>query len=29
MMLGDFRLTVEVKLVDNAGNSGIQFRSEA
>ncbi|WP_419580925.1 PVC-type heme-binding CxxCH protein [Stieleria magnilauensis] len=25
----DFRLTVEVKLVDNAGNSGIQFRSHA
>ena len=24
----DFRFTVEVKLVDNAGNSGIQFRSE-
>ena len=24
----DFRLTLEVKLVDNAGNSGIQFRSE-
>lgn len=26
---GDFRLTLEVKLVANAGNSGIQFRSEA
>ena len=25
----DFRLSLEVKLVDNAGNSGIQFRSEA
>ncbi|MEM1069820.1 MAG: family 16 glycoside hydrolase, partial [Planctomycetota bacterium] len=25
----DFRLTLEVKLVDNAGNSGIQFRSRA
>ncbi len=25
----DFRLRLEVKLVDNAGNSGIQFRSEA
>ncbi len=25
----DFRLTLEVKLVDNAGNSGIQFRSHA
>jgi putative membrane-bound dehydrogenase-like protein len=24
---GDFRLTLEVKLVDNLGNSGIQFRS--
>jgi putative heme-binding domain-containing protein len=24
----DFHLSVEVKLVDNAGNSGIQFRSE-
>ncbi len=24
----DFRLTLQVKLVDNAGNSGIQFRSE-
>jgi hypothetical protein len=29
MMLADFRLTVEVKLVDNAGNSGIQVHSEA
>ena len=25
----DFKLTLEVKLVDNAGNSGIQFRSTA
>ncbi|QDT02073.1 FG-GAP repeat protein [Rubripirellula lacrimiformis] len=25
----NFRLTVDVKLVDNAGNSGIQFRSRA
>ncbi len=25
----DFRLTVDVKLVDNAGNSGIQFRSKS
>tara|TARA_R110002049_G_scaffold4601_5_gene32501 strand:+ start:693918 stop:699713 length:5796 start_codon:yes stop_codon:yes gene_type:complete len=25
----DFHLTLEVKLVDNAGNSGIQFRSKA
>lgn len=25
----DFHLTLEVKLVDNAGNSGIQFRSHA
>jgi putative membrane-bound dehydrogenase-like protein len=29
MACGDFRLTVKVKLVPNAGNSGIQFRSEA
>jgi putative heme-binding domain-containing protein len=29
MLLGDFRMTVEVKLVDNAGNSGIQVHSEA
>jgi len=28
-MAGDFRLKVKVKLVPNAGNSGIQFRSEA
>jgi len=28
MLLGDFRLTVEVRLVENEGNSGIQFRSE-
>jgi putative heme-binding domain-containing protein len=26
---GDFRLSMEVKLVDNAGNSGVQFRSQA
>jgi len=26
---GDFRLTFEIKLVDNEGNSGVQFRSEA
>ncbi len=26
--LADFRLTVQVKLVNNEGNSGIQFRSE-
>ena len=26
---GDFKLTVEVKLVNNEGNSGIQFRSQA
>jgi putative membrane-bound dehydrogenase-like protein len=29
MAVGDFRLKVKVKLVPNAGNSGIQFRSEA
>ncbi|MGH7139129.1 MAG: family 16 glycoside hydrolase, partial [Pirellulales bacterium] len=28
MAAGDFRLTLEVKLVANEGNSGIQFRSE-
>jgi hypothetical protein len=28
MTLGDFRLIVEVKLVPNNGNSGIQFRSK-
>jgi len=28
MILGDFRLTVQVKLVKNEGNSGIQFRSQ-
>ncbi len=28
MTASDFRFTVEVKLVDNAGNSGIQFRSK-
>jgi len=27
--LADFKLTLEVKLVDNRGNSGIQFRSHA
>jgi putative membrane-bound dehydrogenase-like protein len=29
MMAGDFRLKVKVKLIPDAGNSGIQFRSEA
>jgi putative heme-binding domain-containing protein len=29
ILLADFRLSVSVKLVPNAGNSGIQFRSEA
>lgn len=29
MLAGDFRLTLKVKLTPNAGNSGIQFRSEA
>ena len=29
LMLGDFRLRVQVQLVNNEGNSGIQFRSEA
>jgi putative membrane-bound dehydrogenase-like protein len=28
LMVGDFRFSCQVKLVDNAGNSGIQFRSE-
>ncbi len=28
MLAGDFRLTLDVKLVKNEGNSGIQFRSE-
>ena len=28
LSLADFRLTVQVKLVKNEGNSGIQFRSE-
>jgi len=28
LLLGDFRLSVQVQLVDNRGNSGIQFRSE-
>ena len=28
MLAGDFRLAVDVKLVNNQGNSGIQFRSE-
>jgi len=29
MLASDFRLTLKVKLTPNAGNSGIQFRSEA
>jgi putative heme-binding domain-containing protein len=29
MAVEDFRLELDVQLVDNAGNSGIQFRSEA
>ncbi len=29
LSLGDFRLRCQVQLVDNRGNSGIQFRSEA
>jgi hypothetical protein len=29
MAAGDFRLTLKIKLVDDKGNSGIQFRSEA
>jgi putative membrane-bound dehydrogenase-like protein len=29
LLAGDFRLTCQVKLVKNEGNSGIQFRSEA
>ncbi|MFM7844614.1 MAG: family 16 glycoside hydrolase [Planctomycetota bacterium] len=28
MSVGDFKLSFEVKLVPNAGNSGVQFRSE-
>ncbi len=28
MLVGDFRLRCQVQLVDNNGNSGIQFRSE-
>ena len=28
LVVGDFRLRVQVNLVDNQGNSGIQFRSE-
>jgi putative membrane-bound dehydrogenase-like protein len=28
MLVGDFRLSLQVKLVPNAGNSGIQFRSQ-
>ncbi len=28
LLAGNFQLTLEVKLVGNAGNSGIQFRSE-
>jgi putative membrane-bound dehydrogenase-like protein len=29
LLAGDFRLTLQVKLVNNEGNSGIQFRSRA
>jgi len=29
MSAADFRLSLDIKLVDNRGNSGIQFRSEA
>jgi hypothetical protein len=29
LLFGDFRLRVQVNLVENQGNSGIQFRSEA
>jgi hypothetical protein len=29
LLLADFRMSFDVKLVPNAGNSGIQFRSEA
>ncbi|MBM3998623.1 MAG: DUF1080 domain-containing protein [Planctomycetes bacterium] len=29
LAVDDFRLTLDVKLVDNAGNSGVQFRSRA
>jgi putative membrane-bound dehydrogenase-like protein len=29
MAAGDFRLTFRVKLIDDTGNSGVQFRSEA
>jgi putative membrane-bound dehydrogenase-like protein len=29
MVAGDFKLTLKLKLVPNAGNSGVQFRSEA
>jgi hypothetical protein len=29
LLLGDFKLSLKVKLVPNGGNSGIQFRSEA
>jgi putative membrane-bound dehydrogenase-like protein len=29
LLLGDFKLSLKLKLVPNAGNSGIQFRSEA
>ncbi len=29
LAFGDFRLRVQVNLVNNAGNSGVQFRSEA
>ena len=29
LLVGDFKLTLDVKLVGNSGNSGIQFRSRA
>jgi hypothetical protein len=29
LLLGDFRLKLQVKLVKNEGNSGVQFRSQA
>ena len=29
MLAGDFRLMLKVKLTPNAGNSGVQFRSES
>ncbi|MEZ6134066.1 MAG: family 16 glycoside hydrolase [Pirellulaceae bacterium] len=28
LLAGDFKLALEIKLVDNAGNSGVQFRSK-